>query len=375
VTQPWWRSPVAGSERQKWGELFVTNGLTLEQMFIAARYVNGESAIALAQLTGISRYQINRILAQAGVKRRPSPNIATLSDATKKWIVRLYAAGSSVAKIGRELGLEASLVATVVRLEGLDPKVGGPSGQAEPPETQPGEGRTYMPYVDPPEEPPEPTLDAPTEEVRRIAYGMVAAYQQGKSLQEIAERFGYPMWRVVRILKSARVTLVVEAREQPPTAAVDVGLTPRQLEILRLMDIGWSNPEIGAYLKVSASLIRHESMKIYPALGVHSRLEAVNAARGLGILSPPAEQPPDVDGAAAGTDEGTAPEEADVEEEEKPRPPPMMTSEEEAESWRVFMEAVYEDNEDLRRTRPLPPKAAEGRPGAAAQRGYDEMTK
>lgn len=200
--------------------------LTLDELIIAARYDNGESTIALSRDTGISRYEINRILGAAGVKRRRSHTIATLPESTRRWIARLYLAGAPKVRISRELGLEASLVSIALDVEGVTGRQGAQvDDQDEEPRRDETETPTSIepaevPYVEPPEDEAEPSMTAGTAKARRTAYLIVAAYLEGNSLEAISERFGYPAWRIVRILKSADVTLLVESR---PRTAADLG--------------------------------------------------------------------------------------------------------------------------------------------------------
>ncbi|CAB4626996.1 unannotated protein [freshwater metagenome] len=68
-----------------------------------------------------------------------------------------------------------------------------------------------------------------------------------------------------------------------PLGAED--LSPRQVNILGHIDSGLVNLEIAKNLMLSESTIRQETVKIYRALGVSSRLEAVKKAKSLGILA------------------------------------------------------------------------------------------
>ena len=61
-------------------------------------------------------------------------------------------------------------------------------------------------------------------------------------------------------------------------------LTERQLKILEAMSFGKTNAEIAQDMILSESSIRQETVKIYKALGVGSRAEAVKRAIHLGIL-------------------------------------------------------------------------------------------
>ncbi len=56
-------------------------------------------------------------------------------------------------------------------------------------------------------------------------------------------------------------------------------LTPRQVEVLRLLEQGRSTKQIAAELHVSTETVRNHIRRLFRALGVHSRLEAVAAAR------------------------------------------------------------------------------------------------
>lgn len=62
-------------------------------------------------------------------------------------------------------------------------------------------------------------------------------------------------------------------------------LTERQLKILELMAFGKTNAQIAQDLILSESSIRQETVKIYRAIGVGSRAEAVKRALHLGILT------------------------------------------------------------------------------------------
>jgi DNA-binding CsgD family transcriptional regulator len=61
-------------------------------------------------------------------------------------------------------------------------------------------------------------------------------------------------------------------------------LTTRQLNILTHIELGLVNLEIAKILMLSESTIRQETVKIYRALDVGNRQEAVKKARSLGLL-------------------------------------------------------------------------------------------
>jgi PAS domain S-box-containing protein len=58
-------------------------------------------------------------------------------------------------------------------------------------------------------------------------------------------------------------------------------LTPRQVEVLRLLEQGRSTKQIAAELHLSTETVRNHIRRLFRALGVNSRLEAVAAARGV----------------------------------------------------------------------------------------------
>ncbi|MBN1246238.1 MAG: helix-turn-helix transcriptional regulator, partial [Anaerolineae bacterium] len=61
-------------------------------------------------------------------------------------------------------------------------------------------------------------------------------------------------------------------------------LSPREAEVLRLLTTHLSHAEMAEELVVSVNTLRSHVKSIYGKLGVHSRMEAVEQARGLGLL-------------------------------------------------------------------------------------------
>lgn len=74
-----------------------------------------------------------------------------------------------------------------------------------------------------------------------------------------------------------QVTNVVEEPHEHP----DLHLTPRQAEVLALLERGRSTREIAAELHLSTETVRNHIRDILRAVGAHSRLEAVAIANGL----------------------------------------------------------------------------------------------
>jgi LuxR family maltose regulon positive regulatory protein len=77
-----------------------------------------------------------------------------------------------------------------------------------------------------------------------------------------------------------------DAAPEPSAAALRVDpLSARERELLRLLAAGLSTSEIAAHLFITADTVRSHLKNIYGKLDVHSRLQAVERARALGLLS------------------------------------------------------------------------------------------
>jgi PAS domain S-box-containing protein len=86
----------------------------------------------------------------------------------------------------------------------------------------------------------------------------------------------------VRLLRGDRVVGVFGHVEHEPTSepvTALTALTPRQSEILRLLEHGRSTGQIAEELHLSRETVRNHIRHMLRALGVHSRLEAVALAR------------------------------------------------------------------------------------------------
>lgn len=72
---------------------------------------------------------------------------------------------------------------------------------------------------------------------------------------------------------------VADVLEEPP-AHPELHLTPRQAEVLRLLERGRTTTQIAAELQLSTQTVRNHVRHLLQALGVSSRLEAVAVAHG-----------------------------------------------------------------------------------------------
>ena len=85
------------------------------------------------------------------------------------------------------------------------------------------------------------------------------------------------------VLNSAAMAGLAEALRDEPRDTGG-GLTDRQIEVLRLAEIGRSRAEIGAELYISANTVKHHLACIYERLGVSNVREAAHRARQEGLL-------------------------------------------------------------------------------------------
>lgn len=67
---------------------------------------------------------------------------------------------------------------------------------------------------------------------------------------------------------------------EEPHAHPDLNLTPRQAEVLELLERGRSTTQIAAELHLSTETVRNHIRRVLRATGAHSRLEAVAIASG-----------------------------------------------------------------------------------------------
>jgi DNA-binding CsgD family transcriptional regulator len=68
-------------------------------------------------------------------------------------------------------------------------------------------------------------------------------------------------------------------------------LTPRELDVLKLMAAGSRNAEIAGLLFVSENTVESHCRRIFRKLNVRSRLAAVQSAKGVGYVPPRLPEP------------------------------------------------------------------------------------
>jgi DNA-binding CsgD family transcriptional regulator len=74
------------------------------------------------------------------------------------------------------------------------------------------------------------------------------------------------------------------ASDGNPQAVASLGISPRELAVLRELAAGRSNKEIARRLEVSPNTVKTHLARLYEKLGARRRTDAVNRARELGII-------------------------------------------------------------------------------------------
>lgn len=69
-----------------------------------------------------------------------------------------------------------------------------------------------------------------------------------------------------------------------PKAQAALGLSERELEVLKELAAGHSNKEIAAHLHVSPNTVKTHVARLFEKLGARRRTEAIRRARELGIV-------------------------------------------------------------------------------------------
>lgn len=108
---------------------------------------------------------------------------------------------------------------------------------------------------------------------------------------QIFLELGSPMRKLLCNLLPDEQTDAVQALQQafpaatvPASAALVEPLSPRELEVLRLIAAGLSNKQIGAELTVSLNTVKKHTTHIYGKLGVNGRTQAIACARELNLI-------------------------------------------------------------------------------------------
>ena len=85
------------------------------------------------------------------------------------------------------------------------------------------------------------------------------------------------------VLREVPVPAVPFVRDEAKVA--ELGITPRELEILEHIASGMSTREIAAALFVSENTLKTHASRLFDKLSVNRRTQAVQVAKSLGLIS------------------------------------------------------------------------------------------
>ncbi|HET9229229.1 MAG TPA: LuxR C-terminal-related transcriptional regulator [Thermoanaerobaculia bacterium] len=98
------------------------------------------------------------------------------------------------------------------------------------------------------------------------------------------------IWFGLRMSRAREVVVVKEVRVPEGEFTLDsekleeLGITPREHEILGLIAEGLSNREIGERIFVSENTVKTHSSRLFTKLGVNRRVQAVQKGKELGLI-------------------------------------------------------------------------------------------
>ncbi|MEV4132131.1 response regulator transcription factor [Dactylosporangium sp. NPDC049742] len=124
------------------------------------------------------------------------------------------------------------------------------------------------------------TYDTDGDVVRAVAAGATGYLLKGCSREELTAAIRAAARGETAIAAPAATRLARHMRGAVPQ------LTARELQVLRCVARGLSNPETGRELFVSEATVKSHVMRIFDKLGVKDRTAAVTTAMARGILPP-----------------------------------------------------------------------------------------
>ena len=134
-------------------------------------------------------------------------------------------------------------------------------------------------------------LEADLEQARRMLAGEIETY----STEKRYIKKGYSQVWVslkVALMRDAQedpkyfISVVEDITERKRAQLVRESLTPREVEVLRLLALGHTNRRISEQLSFSLSTIKNHVQSILEKLGVSDRTQAAARAAELGIVRP-----------------------------------------------------------------------------------------
>jgi len=110
------------------------------------------------------------------------------------------------------------------------------------------------------------------------------ALQAGASSYVLKEMFGEELFKAIRTVHAGGQYLPPGVMTNQESELASPGLTPREMDVLRLIVAGHSNKQIGDALDVTEGSVKFYVNKILSKLGVSDRTQAVTTALRRGIV-------------------------------------------------------------------------------------------
>jgi DNA-binding NarL/FixJ family response regulator len=118
--------------------------------------------------------------------------------------------------------------------------------------------------------------------IRAIEAGCSGFITKHKAIQEVATAVRAAHAGEALISPSMLARLLPKLRKNPRGVGTD--LTPREIEVLKLLAAGASNQQIAEELVLSLHTVRNHVQNVISKLGTHSKLEAVATAVREGVI-------------------------------------------------------------------------------------------
>ena len=104
---------------------------------------------------------------------------------------------------------------------------------------------------------------------------------------EIAVRIAQEIHAVLWFQKADQLLQRIDSEFLPSSGGIlnpgNEILSPRELEVLKLLKSEMNGPDIASQLVISLNTVRYHTKNIYQKLGVNNRLEAIRRADELGL--------------------------------------------------------------------------------------------
>ena len=111
-----------------------------------------------------------------------------------------------------------------------------------------------------------------------------SAIEAGACAYLLKDTLSDELIRVIREVHAGQLVIPAEVASQLAMRKVHPALSPREIEVLRLLAAGMRNKEIAAKLDVGVETVHAHTRSIFAKLNVHDRTAALGVALRRGII-------------------------------------------------------------------------------------------